>query len=69
MKKNNTSPSGKDARTLMKGSIIDNSHKNAVGLPTKYQPNISPVNGSEGAIKAYILPDNTTGVVSSFIIL
>jgi hypothetical protein len=37
-----------------------------VALPPTHQPTLSPVNGSEGAIKAYVLSDNVTGVVSGY---
>jgi hypothetical protein len=37
----------------------------AIGLPPTHQPSLTPINGSEGAIKAYVLSDNATGVVSS----
>ena len=48
---------------LAKGSIADLSLKNAVGLPPRFEPTLPTVNGSEGVIKSYILPDNKTGVM------
>jgi hypothetical protein len=36
-----------------------------VGLPPTHQPVLPPITGSEGAIKAYLMPDNVTGVVSA----
>ncbi|PIL29017.1 hypothetical protein GSI_09065 [Ganoderma sinense ZZ0214-1] len=55
------------ARRLAKASIIDK-QKLAVGLPTQFEPTTPKLNGSEGVIKSYILPDGKTGVmfVSSF---
>jgi hypothetical protein len=50
------------------GEMLDPSKYIALDLPEPYIPTIPKVNGSEGAIKAYLLPDNRTGVmyVSSF---
>jgi hypothetical protein len=44
-------------------NLIDNHNASAVGLPTQYQPGLPTVGGSEGVIRSYILPGNTTGVV------
>ncbi|KAF8651172.1 hypothetical protein AX16_004827 [Volvariella volvacea WC 439] len=46
-----------------KGEIIDKSSSNAVGLPEQFVPNLPLVDGSEGVIKSYILPDKKTGVM------
>jgi hypothetical protein len=43
---------------------IDNHNTSAVGLPIQYQPGLPTVGGSAGVILSYILPGNTTGVVS-----
>lgn len=50
------------------GEMLDPSKYIALDLPEPYIPTIPKVNGSEGAIRAYLLPDNKTGVmyVSSF---
>ncbi|KAM5545927.1 hypothetical protein V8D89_000053 [Ganoderma adspersum] len=55
------------ARKMAKASRIDK-QKVAVGLPTQFEPTAPKLNGSEGVIKSYILPDGKTGVmfVSSF---
>ena len=50
------------ARKMAKASIIDK-QKVAVGLPTQFEPTSPKLNGSEGVIKSYILPDGKTGVV------
>jgi hypothetical protein len=46
-----------------KANLVDNHNGSAVGLPPKYQPTLPTVGGSEGVIRSYILPGNTTGVV------
>ena len=56
------------ARKLAKGNIVDLSQKSAVGLPSQFQPTLPTVNGSEGVIKSYILPDGKTGVVRVFLV-
>ena len=54
----------KKTRKLAKANIRDLSGpKNAVGLPPQFEPTLPRVNGSEGVIKSYILPDKKTGVV------
>ena len=56
--------SAQRAQKLAKASIIqDAAPKSAVGLPSQFQPSLPTVNGSEGVIKSYILPDKKTGVV------
>jgi hypothetical protein len=35
----------------------------AVGLPDHFVPTLEPTKGSDGPIKSYILPGNSTGVV------
>ncbi|KAI0058356.1 hypothetical protein BV25DRAFT_1919409 [Artomyces pyxidatus] len=56
-----TKRDGKPLRPMAK--IIDLAPKTAVGLPGPFLPTLSPVNGSEGVIKSFILPDNKTGVM------
>lgn len=51
------------ARRLAKASIVDLSQKVSVGLPSQFEPTVPTLNGSEGVIKSYILPDGKTGVV------
>lgn len=54
----------KKTRKLAKANIVDVSGpKSAVGLPPQFEPTLPQVNGSEGVIKSYILPDKKTGVV------
>ncbi|KAI0672323.1 hypothetical protein C8Q78DRAFT_1077857 [Trametes maxima] len=53
----------KRARKLAKAAIFDHQAKNAVGLPSQFEPTLPPVNGSEGVIKSFILPDKKTGVM------
>ncbi|KAI8989136.1 hypothetical protein BD414DRAFT_415407 [Trametes punicea] len=50
-------------KMLAKAFIFDVSTQNAVGLPSRFEPTLPPVNGSEGVIKSFILPDNKTGVM------
>ncbi|KAI0356925.1 hypothetical protein OH77DRAFT_182654 [Trametes cingulata] len=50
-------------KKLARAAIVDSSAKNAVGLPSQFQPTLPPVNGSEGVIKSFILPDKKTGVM------
>ncbi|OBZ76716.1 hypothetical protein A0H81_03224 [Grifola frondosa] len=50
-------------RKLARAVIVDTAPKNAVGLPSPFLPTLPPVNGSEGVIKSYILPDKKTGVM------
>ncbi|KAJ3829498.1 hypothetical protein F5880DRAFT_1470491 [Lentinula raphanica] len=50
-------------RQIAKGNIIDKSNDSAVGLPPQFVPTAPQVNGSEGVIKNFILPDNQTGVM------
>lgn len=50
------------ARKMAKASRIDK-QKVAVGLPSQYEPTAPKLNGSEGVIKSYVLPDGKTGVV------
>lgn len=47
-----------------RAAIVDKSNQNAVGLPGPFIPTLPTVGGSDGVIKSYILPGNTTGVVS-----
>ena len=51
-------------RKLPKANRIDK-QKVDVGLPTQFEPTVPKLNGSEGVIKSYILPDGKTGVVRS----
>ncbi|KAH9854585.1 hypothetical protein C2E23DRAFT_817092 [Lenzites betulinus] len=51
------------SRKLARAAIVDSSLKNAIGLPSEFQPTVPSVNGSEGVIKSYILPDKKTGVM------
>lgn len=51
------------ARRLAKASIVDLSQKVSVGLPSQFEPTVPTLNGSEGVIKSYILPDGKTGVM------
>ncbi|KAI0372476.1 hypothetical protein BV20DRAFT_1050796 [Pilatotrama ljubarskyi] len=51
------------SKKLARAAIVDNSAKNAVGLPSQFEPTLPPVNGSEGVIKSFILPDKKTGVM------
>ncbi|KAI1787288.1 hypothetical protein LXA43DRAFT_717667 [Ganoderma leucocontextum] len=55
------------ARKLAKATRIDK-QKVSVGLPSQFEPTAPKLNGSEGVIKSYVLPDHKTGVmfVSSF---
>lgn len=53
-------------RKLAKASIVDLSQKVSVGLPSQFEPTVPTVNGSEGVIKSYILPDGKTGVVRTY---
>ncbi|KAI0705325.1 hypothetical protein C8Q76DRAFT_683057 [Earliella scabrosa] len=54
----------KKTRKLAKANIRDLSGpKNAVGLPPQFEPTLPRLNGSEGVIKSYILPDKKTGVM------
>ncbi|KAI0657448.1 hypothetical protein C8Q70DRAFT_1055626 [Cubamyces menziesii] len=55
--------SDKRSQKLARASIVDVSAKNAVGLPSQFEPTLPPVNGSEGVIKSFILPDKKTGVM------
>ncbi|KAJ4479394.1 hypothetical protein J3R30DRAFT_3288983 [Lentinula aciculospora] len=50
-------------RRLAKGNIIDKSNDSAIGLPPQFVPTAPQVDGSEGVIKNFILPDNQTGVM------
>ncbi|KAI0827407.1 hypothetical protein BC628DRAFT_177026 [Trametes gibbosa] len=50
-------------KKLAKAAIVDVSAKTAIGLPSKFQPTVPSVNGSEGVIKSYVLPDKKTGVM------
>ena len=52
------------AKKLAKGNIVDLSQKVSIGLPSQFEPTLPTVNGSEGVIKSYVLPDGKTGVVS-----
>lgn len=53
----------KTTRKLARAAIVDVSAKTAIGLPSEFQPTLPAVNGSEGVIKSFILPDKKTGVV------
>ena len=53
-------------RKLAKASVVDLSQKVSVGLPSQFEPTVPTVNGSEGVIKSYILPDGKTGVVRTY---
>jgi hypothetical protein len=44
--------------------IVKKTTSQDIILPPNHLPDLSPVNSSSKAIKAYVLPDNTTGVVS-----
>ncbi|CDO74428.1 hypothetical protein BN946_scf184880.g2 [Trametes cinnabarina] len=55
--------SSKKTRKLAMANIVDVAPKNAVGLPSQFEPTLPPVNGSEGVIKSFILPDKKTGVM------
>ncbi|PPQ66788.1 hypothetical protein CVT24_008697 [Panaeolus cyanescens] len=46
-----------------KAGIIDPSHQNAIALPDPFLPTAPPVDGSDDAIKSFILPDKKTGVM------
>ncbi|KAL1948464.1 hypothetical protein VTO73DRAFT_12539 [Trametes versicolor] len=50
-------------RKLARAAIVDVSAKTAIGLPSEFQPTLPAVNGSEGVIKSFILPDKKTGVM------
>ncbi|KAJ3795714.1 hypothetical protein GGU11DRAFT_210774 [Lentinula aff. detonsa] len=50
-------------RRLAQGNIIDKSNDSAVGLPPQFIPTAPQIDGSEGVIKNFILPDNQTGVM------
>lgn len=52
------------ARKQPRALIYDRSANTGVGLPSQFLPNLTVVDGGEGVIKSYILPDNKTGVVS-----
>ncbi|EKM57181.1 uncharacterized protein PHACADRAFT_160711 [Phanerochaete carnosa HHB-10118-sp] len=54
---------GRTGRKLARAAIVDKSNSNAVGLPQQFIPTLSPVNGSTGVIKSFILPSNKTGVM------
>ncbi|KAI0634239.1 hypothetical protein C8Q77DRAFT_1110664 [Trametes polyzona] len=58
-----TALSAKRTRKLAKAAIVDVSAKTAIGLPSEFQPTLPAVNGSEGVIKSFILPDKKTGVM------
>jgi hypothetical protein len=53
-------------RIHAKAKIIDNHNASAVGLPSQYQPGLPTVGGADGVIRSYVLPGNSTGVVSIF---
>ena len=49
---------------LAKASIIDLGSQTSSGsLPAQFQPSLPPLDGSEGVVKSYILPDGKTGVM------
>lgn len=56
---------GPRGRKRPRGAIFDGTAKQAVALPPPFLPNTTSVPGSEGVIKSFILPDETTGVVRS----
>lgn len=47
----------------MRGSIVEASLKQSIGLPPQFQPTVPAVAGQNGTVKAFILPDNKTGVL------
>ncbi|KAF8579069.1 hypothetical protein K439DRAFT_1638297 [Ramaria rubella] len=47
----------------MRGSILDGSLKNAIGLPVPFQPTVPIIAGQDDAVKSFILPDGITGVL------
>lgn len=51
-------------RRLARSEIVQSKAASGIGLPTPFVPTLPTVNGSEGVIKNYILPDGKTGVVS-----
>ncbi|KAH9854591.1 hypothetical protein C2E23DRAFT_817110 [Lenzites betulinus] len=51
------------SRKLAKAGIVDAASKLVIGLPSKSQPTLPSVNGSEDVVKSYILPDKKTGVM------
>ncbi|KAI0922547.1 hypothetical protein AcV5_009489 [Taiwanofungus camphoratus] len=51
------------ARKQPRALIYDRSANTGVGLPSQSLPNLTVVDGGEGVIKSYILPDNKTGVM------
>lgn len=47
----------------VRANIIDGSLKQAIALPTQFQPTVPVIAGETGTVKSYILPDNKTGVL------
>ncbi|KAI0772829.1 hypothetical protein BD413DRAFT_35102 [Trametes elegans] len=51
-------------RRFLKSEVIDESIKKTIlPLPSQFRPSLAPLNGSEGVVKSYVLPDNKTGVL------
>ncbi|PPQ92503.1 hypothetical protein CVT25_010336 [Psilocybe cyanescens] len=53
----------RSVRKQPKAEIIDGLQSRAIGLPGPFQPTAPPLNGSDDAIKSFILPDGKTGVM------
>ncbi|THH11140.1 hypothetical protein EW146_g8141, partial [Bondarzewia mesenterica] len=53
----------KRAPRQARAAIVDVTSKQDIALPDPFLPTLSPVNGSTGVIKSFILPDNKTGVM------
>ncbi len=52
------------AKLRAKGII--HTPSDAIGLPSKFQPLLPPINGKANEMVSYLLPDNVTGVVSRY---
>ncbi|GJJ13364.1 hypothetical protein Clacol_007616 [Clathrus columnatus] len=50
-------------RRMPRANVIDGSLKQAIALPTQFQPTVPIIAGESGTVKSYILPDNKTGVL------